>query len=125
MSTTDRIAEAASRPYGREADARVIVAAWQASDKTVARFAQCHGGIAGGCRAGPCGSAAPSRAKPALVRFHPVQLTGDAVATGRGAASIEIEVGRGRDVRVIRVAPRFAADDLRRVLAVIDERPTC
>jgi hypothetical protein len=122
MSTKDRIAEVASRPYWSEADARVIVEAWQASDETLGRFAQRHGVHRGRLSrwALRLGSA-----EPAPVRFHPVQLAGDGVASGRGAAPIEIEVGAGRDVRVIRVAPGFAADDLRRVLAVLDGRPLC
>ncbi len=122
MSTKDRIWEVASRPYWREADARVIVEAWQASDETLERFAQRHRVHRGRLSrwALRLGSA-----EAAPVRFHPVQVAGDGVASRCGVEPIEIEVGAGRDVRVIRVAPGFAADDLRRVLAVLDERPTC
>ena len=122
MSTKDRIAEVASRPYWREADARVIVKAWQASDETLARFAQRHRVHRGRLSRW---TLRLGSAEPGPVRFHSVQVAGDGVASRGGAEPIEIEVGGGRDVRVIRVAPGFAADDLRRVLAVLDGRPTC
>lgn len=122
MSTKSRITKVASRPYWREADARAIVEAWQASHETLARFAQRHRVHRGRLSrwALRLGSV-----EPAPVRFHPVQVAVDGVASGGVGAPIEIEVGAGRDMRVIRVAPGFVADDLRRVLAVLDERPTC
>ena len=122
MSTKDRIAEVASRPYWREADARMIVEAWQESDETLARFAQRHGVHRG--RLSRWALRLGSR-EPTPVRFHPVRVAGDGVAGRRGGAPIEIEVGAGRHGRVVRVVPGFAADDLRRVLAVLDEGPTC
>ena len=118
MSTKDRIAEVARRAYWREADARVIVDAWRDSDETLARFAQRHGVHRGRVSrwAGRLGSAAPTP-----VRFHPVRVAGDG-ASHRGGASIEIALASGRCVRV---APGFDAEDLRRVLAVVDEGVRC
>ena len=122
MSTKDRVAEMARRPYWREVDAQVIVGAWQASDETLARFAQRHGVDRGRLSRWALrlrsGEAAP-------VRFHPVRVAGDGAATDRSGVPIAIEVQAGRPVRVVRVAPGFAADDLRRVLAVLDERAPC
>jgi hypothetical protein len=54
------------------------------------------------------------------VRFLPVRVAADGV-DGR-QASTEIALGHGRHVRV---ATGFAADDLRRVLAILDERMPC
>ena len=122
MSTKDRIAAVASRRYWREADARVIVAAWQASDETLGRFAQRHRVHRRRLSRWALRLGSTERA---AVRFHPVQLAGAGVASRDGAAPILIEVGAGGEVRVIRLAPGFAADDLRRVLSVLDERPGC
>jgi hypothetical protein len=61
------------------------------------------------------------KSEAAVLRFHPVRVAGDD-ADGRGDACIDIEVGHGRRVRV---APGFAAEDLRRVLAVLDEQRPC
>jgi transposase len=118
MSTKDRIAEVARRAYWREADARVIVDAGRDSDETLARFAQRHGVHRGRVSrwAGRLGRVAPTP-----VRFHPVRVAGDG-ASQRGDASIEIALPSGR---CIRVAPGFDAEDLRRVLAVVDEGVRC
>lgn len=53
--------------------------------------------------------------------LHPVRVARDD-ASSRRAASIEIELGDGRRIRV---APGVEAEDLRRVLAVLDERAPC
>ena len=119
MSTKDRIAAVTRRAYWREADARVVVDAWRESDETLARFAQRHGVHRGRVSrwAGRLG-----RAEPMPVRFHPVRVASDAAADRRGSASIEIALASGRCVRV---APGFDAEDLRRVLAVVDEGVRC
>ena len=119
MSTKDRIAEVTRRAYWREADGRVIVDAWRASDETLARFAQRHGVHRGRLArwAGRLG-----RAEPVPVRFHPVRVASDAAADRRGSASIEIALTSGR---CIRVAPGFDAADLRRVLVGVDEGVRC
>ena len=51
----------------------------------------------------------------------PVRVANDG-APGREDRYIDIEIGRGRRVRV---APGVATEDLRRVLAVLDERTPC
>ncbi len=123
MSTKDRIGEVARRLYWHEADARVIVEAWQASDETLARFARRHGVDRGRLSRWVLRLAS---AEAAPVGFHPVRVAGDGVVRRREeGAPIEIEVGVGRPVRAVRVAPGFAAADLRRVLAVLDGAPTC
>lgn len=122
MSTKDRIGEVARRPYWREADARIIVEAWQASDETVARFAQRHGVDRGRVSRWVVRLAS---AEAAPVGFHPVRVAGEGVARRGEGTPIEIAVGVYPSVRVVRVAPGFAADDLRRVLAVLDGAPTC
>jgi hypothetical protein len=54
------------------------------------------------------------------MRFLPVRVAAEG-GDGR-PAWIEIELGHGRRVRV---APGFAADDLRRVVAILEERLPC
>ena len=54
------------------------------------------------------------------MQFHPVQVR--AGGSGPGAAAIEIDLGAHG---CIRVSPGFAAEDLRRVLAVLDEVTSC
>ena len=119
MSRKERIAEVARRAYWREADARMIVDAWRESEETLARFAQLHGVHRGRLSrwALRLGSA-----EPVPVRFHPVRVASDTAADCRGSASIEIALASGRCVRV---APGFDAEDLRRVLAVVDEGVRC
>ena len=120
MSTKDRIAEVARRGYWRESDARVIVDAWRDSDETLVRFAQRHGVHRG--RVSRCAGRL-GRAEPVVpVRFHPVRVASDVAADRRGNASIEIALASGRCVRV---APGFDAEDLRCVLAVVDEGVRC
>ena len=119
MFTKDRIVQVARRAYWREADARVIVNAWRESDETLARFAQCHGVHRG--RLSRWASRL-EQAEPVPMRFHPVRVASDTTADRRGCVSIEIALASGRCVRVAR---GFDAEDLRRVLAVLDEAATC
>jgi hypothetical protein len=51
--------------------------------------------------------------------FHPVRVAGPARSSG---AAIEIDLGTGWRVRV---AGGFEAEDLRRVLAVLDDGTPC
>ena len=118
MRRTGTLAEVASRSYWREDDARRIVDAWQESGEPISRFARRLGvdwrRVSRWAR-----RLVPSA--EARLRFHPVRVTDEDVPRP-GAASIDIEVGQGRRVRV---APGFATDDLRRVLAVLDESRPC
>ena len=108
----------AGRSYWREVDARRIVEGWQKSGEPVSVFA---GRLDIDPRRVSRWASRLERSQRAALHFHPVRVAGGD-APGRGDAFIDIEVGRGRRVRV---APGFAAEDLRRVLAVLDERATC
>ena len=121
MVKQDDLTERAGRVYWHEADAQVIIEAWQHSGETVAGFARRLG-------------VNPKRLvrwlsrlrrpEPGAIRFHPVRVTrADARAeSGQREASIEIDLGGGRRLRV---AAGFAAEDLRRVLAVLEEAAGC
>lgn len=118
MRRTGELAELANRSYWREDDARRIVEAWQDSREPIARFARRLGVD---WRRVSRWATRLGRSEEARLRFHPVRVT-DEPAPRRGVAYIDIEVGRGRCVRV---APGFATDDLRRVLAVLEEPRPC
>jgi hypothetical protein len=59
--------------------------------------------------------------QPEAVHFHPVRLMGVGPEKGSGL-TIEIRLAGGRRVRVAR---GFDSEDLRRVLAVLDETARC
>lgn len=113
--------QVAERRYWREAEARVLVEAWRRSGETLTGFARRHGvkrrrliRWVGRLR-GAVGEA---------LRFHPVRLVNrrpDRESDG-SPAPIEIELAEGQRVRVSR---GFAAEDLRRVLAVLGEAAKC
>ena len=109
------VAEVARQAYWRAEDARVVVEAWRREGGPLSRFARRHG-------------IHPHRLARWVakldriehpMRFHAVQVA--RTDAGRDGA-IEIELSRGRRVRVAR---GFEADDLRRVLAVLGENATC
>lgn len=118
MSRKIDVAEVAGRPYWRETEARVMVKAWQSSGSRLSRFARSHG-------------VDPRRlsrwalrlegSEPAPMRFHPVRLA-EGGGGQRDSRAIEIELRGGRCVRV---AHGFEAEDLRRVLAVLEEAARC
>jgi transposase-like protein len=108
----------AERRYWREAEARVLVEAWQSSGETPSEFARRHG-------------VEPRRlarwvsrlqgAGEEPLHFHAVRLVESPAEAGDGAP-IEIQLSGGRRVRV----PRgFEAEDLRRVLAVLEAAAPC
>jgi hypothetical protein len=116
MRRTRGLTKLAGRSYWREDDARRIVDGWRQSGEPVSVFAARLGvhprrvsrwarRLAGG----------PQEA----FRFVPVRVADD---RREGRPSIDIELGHGR---LVRVAAGFAADDLRRVLAVLEERMPC
>jgi transposase len=113
MASRLEVRRVAGGRYWREAEARVVVAAWQESGKTLSAFAQQHGVDP---RRLARWSSQLRRAAPAAVRFHPVRLAGGS-AGSRDAGTIEIELGGGRRVRV---GPGFDVEDLRRVVAVLE-----
>lgn len=106
----------AGRSYWREDDARRIVEGWRQSGEPVSVFAA-RLGIAPQ-RVSRWARRLDDRPLESL-RFVPVRVADD---RPEGGASIEIELGPGRRIRV---AAGFAADDLRRVLAILDERTSC
>ena len=106
----------AGRSYWREDDARRIVDAWRQSGQPVSVFAARLGIDPRRV------SRWASRLQPPhadTVHFVPVRVADD---HAHGRVSIEIALGHGRQVRV---PPGFAPDDLRRVLAILDERTSC
>jgi len=116
MVKTDSLKERPVRSYWNEAKARSILEAWQQSGETLAGFAR----QLGVNRKRLTRWASRLRVRESeTITFHPVRLVGEDARGPR--AAIEIEVGRRR----VRVWPGFAADDLRRVLAVLEERNAC
>ncbi len=95
-----------------EADARIVVSAWQRSGKRVSEFAKEYGlssqrlvrwseRLQGGSRG--------------RVRFHPVRLVGGE----RGGESVAIEVVL-LDGKRVRVREGFSSEELGRVLEVLE-----
>ena len=116
MARKAGVAEVAVRRYWREAEARVIVEAWQNSGESLSEFARRHG--VDPRRVARWASRVEER-EPALVRFHPVRLADHG---GGGGAAIEIHLVGGHRVRV---PPGFQAEDLRRVVAVLEGGTPC
>lgn len=116
MRRRNDLGEVAGRVYWREEEARQVVEAWQRSGESVRRFAARLGldrrrVSRWAARLGP--------ANPE-VRFVPVRVA--EVSAAPPGAPIDLELGYGPRIRL---APGFAAEDLRRVLAILDERPSC
>lgn len=107
----------AARLYWHEGDARRVVEAWRKSGDPVSMFADRLGVDP---RRISRWASRLEKSEAATLRFHPVRVAGDDMV--RGDACIDIQVGHGRHVRV---APGFATEDLRRVLAVLEERTPC
>lgn len=120
MAGRSGVRQVAARRYWREGQARLVVEAWQRSGRSLGAFARSH-------RIKPqrlkswARRLAGTRGK---VHFHRVRLVerGPAVNHGQGGALIEIEWALGRRVRVF---PGFAAEDLGRVLEVLEGRGRC
>jgi hypothetical protein len=123
------LAAAAGKSYWREADAGQVVRAWESSGQSLRAFAVSHGlntarvsrwakrlgkGRGGRRRPGRTGIA------PLKLRFHPVELIGNATAPER--TWIEVVLLDGRRLRV---PSGFASEDLERVLEVVEERSRC
>ena len=118
MSRKADVLEVAGRGYWREGDGRVMVEAWQRTGEPLWRFAKRHGVDP---RRLSRWVSRLERSEPERVRFHPVRLADDG-AGSRGGCAIEIELCGGRRVRV---AHGFESEDLRRVLAVLEEEARC
>jgi hypothetical protein len=118
MRRTRDLTELAGRSYWHEGDARRIVEAWRESGESVSGFAaRLHLDPRRVSR----WATRLERSENAALHFHPVRVADDG-APGREDRYIDIEIGRGCRVCV---APGVATEDLRRVLAVLDERTPC
>lgn len=116
MAASSEIRKVAAQRYWREEQARVVVAAWKRSDESLTAFARRHGIERRRLErwARRLGRAAGK------VRFHRVRLVGRPAVAGEVhdvGSPIEIEWSPGRRVRVF---PGFAAEDLGRVLEVLE-----
>jgi hypothetical protein len=119
MATRHEVRRLAGQRYWRESAARVVVEAWRRSGEPLSGFAGGYGIPDQRLRRwvrrldGSRGS----------VRFHRVRLVerGAAAAGPAVGAPIEIEWA-GRRVRAL---SGFAADDLARVLEVLEARERC
>lgn len=114
MARDADVRQVAARVYWREADARVLVAAWRNSGEALSAFARRQ-------RVEPKRLARwvrrLGRAGVRPLRFHPVRLVESLPETE--GVPIEIQLAGGQRVRV---AHGFQAEDLSRVLAVLAAR---
>ncbi len=118
MSRRSEVTQVSRRGYWREAEGRVMVEAWQSGGERLSKFAA-HYGV--DPRRIARWASRLRRPRPEVVHFHPVRLVGAGPEKGSGSA-IEIRLADGRRVRVAR---GFDPEDLRQVLAVLDERARC
>jgi transposase-like protein len=110
------IGDVASGVYWREEDGRAVVAAWRASGESLSAFARRHG-----VRRGRVARWIRRLETVAPLHFHPVRIIG-ALDAPESSAAIEIERPTGERIRL----PRgFDADDLRRLLSVLEARVSC
>jgi hypothetical protein len=108
------VAEVAARRHWREDDARVLLDAWRRGGQTLTAFAQVY-------------DVHPERLgrwhrllraeRQGGVRFHPVRVRGVEERSEAEGGRIELVLNSGR---LIRVPHGFDAEDLRRVLAVVE-----
>lgn len=112
------VARVAALRYWRAAEAGVVVEAWRRSGEPVTEFAERYGIHPRRLSrwAGQLEQAAES------VQFHPVRLVPGADGERGRSTPLEIELEGGYTVRV---APGFAAEDLERVLEVLETGAGC
>ncbi len=116
MPTGIEVRDVAPRRYWREEDARAVVAVWRESGTSLSAFARQHG-----LQRRRLTRWIRRLETAASLHFHPVRLTG-AVDPHPSPAAIEIELPSGERIRL----PRgFDADDLRRVLSILEASPSC
>ena len=106
-------AVAARRHWGKD-DARLLIEAWRQSGQTITAFARTHDlhpeRLARWHRL--------LRAEPQpATRFHPVRVRGAERHSVNPVDKIELVLSKGR---TIRLPHRFDAEDLRRLLAVME-----
>jgi len=119
MSRRSEVAQISRRGYWKEADARIVVDAWRSGGETLSNFAARYG--VDPKRIARWASRL-GRPQPEAVHFHRVRLVGGVGAERASGSAIEIRLAGGRRVRVAR---GFDAEDLRRVLALLDEGARC
>jgi hypothetical protein len=134
--TMKGVAAVVQRPYWSEADAQIIVAAWQRSGESQIGFAVRHGvdpkrlGRWVRRLARDVRDAAPRRPVPrSSMRFHPVRVVSGTDVTNEvgwrlapeptGAIEIMLADGSG-----VRVPPGCRGEDLERVLSALRARGT-
>jgi hypothetical protein len=111
----DGIGAVAQKRYWREAEGRAVITAWQRSGESLSSFARVHGvkpqRIVWWAARLKAGTSEP-------VRFHPVRLVELRRRSGDDRReAIEVVLADGRRVRV---PEGFAAEDLARVLTVLE-----
>lgn len=118
MRRAESLATIASKPYWREADARVIVEAWRSSGEALMQFSRRHGLDHNRVRrwVSRVDSGGPSPS-PAEVTFHPVRVKVDPWQATERHVELMLPDGRG-----VRVPEGFDIEYLRRVLAVVEHR---
>lgn len=115
---TDGLGAVVGKRYWREAEGRAVVTAWHRSGEALSRFARVHGLKAERVARWAARLAAGTSG---VVRFHPVRLV-EPRRSGSGSErgeALEVLLVDGRRVRV---PAGFAAEDLARVLAVLEGR---
>jgi len=116
MSRDAELREVARRGYWRAAEGQVMVEAWRRSGEPLGKFARRHGVDR---RRVAWWALRLEEREPRPVRFHPVRLAGGRRNDG---GAIELELG---SVWRVRLPQGFEAEELRRLLAVLEERPRC
>jgi len=116
MPKPREVREVAGRAYWHEDEARVVVAAWRASGEGLVEFARRHG-----VDRRRVGRWAQRLAEPEPVRFHPVRVREEEASPAQGGA-IEVDLPRGLRIRL---PQGFEAEDLRRLLSVLDAGAPC
>ena len=115
-----RVGSVFEKRYWREAEARAVVTAWQRSGESLSSFARAQGVKA---RRIAWWAARLGVRTSESVRFHPVHLIEPRVDSGPGRPeALEVVLADGRCVRV---PAGFAAEDLARVLLVVEGGVRC
>ena len=109
------VSEVAKRSYWGKADARIVVEAWRRSGEALAAFARRHGLQPSRISRWSARLPKPSSNGDGL-EFHPVRVVQSAEPPP-GLDGIEVVLVDGRRVRI---PAGFAAEELRRVLMVLD-----
>lgn len=121
--TAAKVAAAVAKRYWREVDARVVVEAWRGSGMSLSDFAAevgVHSGRVGRWAARLDGSSGGT--DEAGIGFHPVRIASSVGDESCRTEAIEVCLGNGCRVRV---PGGFVAEDLARVLAVLEGQVSC